>query len=323
MVDAGTPTLLHVPRVLVTRRLPPGGLDPLAGHEIVQREDDVPYSSDELAEALAHVDAVVCTLTDRIGEHELSKAAGLKVVANVAVGYDNIDLAAAASRHIVVCNTPGILDETTADLAFALILAATRRLGEAEKDLRAGRWSGWSLGDHLGRDVHGATLGLVGFGRIAQAVARRAEGFAMKVLHYARHPTGAAGYVQDLDELLAASDIVSLHVPLTPETHHLIDARRLSLMKPTAVLVNTARGAVVDEVALARALGEGQIYAAGIDVYENEPRVSPELLAAPNAVLLPHVGSASVETRTAMARMATSDVARVLAGLGPEHPVPL
>ncbi len=301
-------------RVLLTCELPPGGLDPLAEHEVVSRPS-------VLAADISDADALVCTLTDTVDAAVLAGAARLKVVANVAVGFDNIDVAAASARRIVVCNTPGVLDETTADLAFALVLAASRRTSEAEAELRSGGWRGWRLGDRPGRDVHGATLGLVGFGRIGQAVARRAEGFAMRVLHHSRHPTGRPGYVADLDELMAAADIVSLHVPLTSETRHLVDARRIGLMKPTAVLVNTARGAVVDEEALAEALHAGRIFAAGIDVYENEPSVHPRLLGAPGAVLLPHIGSASVATRLAMARLATQAVADVLAGRRPEHPV--
>src|SRR5688572_7429635 len=197
----------------------------------------------------------------------------LKVVANVAVGYDNVDVEAATRAGIAVCNTPGVLDETTADLAFLLILSASRLSSTAEADLRNDRWHGWGINQYLGRDVHGATLGVVGYGRIGQAVARRAEGFGMRVLHHTRHDTGVEGWTNDLDALLAESDVVSLHVPLNDETRHLVDARRLGLMKSTAVLVNTARGPVVDEEALAAALEDGSIFAAGIDVYEKEPEV--------------------------------------------------
>ena len=308
-------------RVLVTRQLPAGGLDPLtdAGHELVQRNDDVPLSHDELVAAAGTVDAVVCLLTDRIDAEVLAAGAPrLRVVGNVAVGYDNIDVTAATELGIAVCNTPGVLDETTADLAFLLILAAARLASEAEADLRAGRWS-WGINAYLGQDVHGATLGLVGFGRIGRAVARRAGGFRMRVLHHSRHDTGEAGYVGDLDTLLAASDIVSLHVPLTAHTRHLVDARRLRLMKPTAVLVNTSRGPVVDEVALAEALTGGTIFAAGLDVYEREPEVHPRLLAAPRTVLLPHIGSASQATRQRMARVACEGVRAVLAGERPDN----
>ena len=238
----------------------------------------------------------------------------LRVVANVAVGYDNIDVEAATAAGVVVCNTPGILDETTADLAFLLVLAAARRTSEAEAVLRAGRWSGFHIEEFLGRDVHGATLGLVGYGRIGRAVARRARGFAMEVLHHTRTPTGEPGWIGDLHELLGRADIVSLHVPLTPRTRHLVGRAELAVMKPTAVLVNTARGPVVDEEALADALERGVIAAAGIDVFEAEPDVHPRLLAAPGTVLLPHIGSATVATRTAMARLACASARSVLAG---------
>jgi len=311
-------------RILVTRQLPDGGLDPLvaAGHEIVQRSDDTPFTPEELRAAVADVDAVICLLTDRIDVAVLDAAAAagrVKVVANVAVGHDNIDVRAAAERGIAVCNTPGVLDETTADLAFLLILAASRLASEAERDLRADRWPGWAITQYLGQDVHGATLGVVGFGRIGKAVGRRAAGFGMEVLHHTRTDTGLPGWIGDLDELLRVSDVVSLHVPLKPETTHLIDARRLALMKPTAVLVNTARGPVVDEAALAEALHSGALFAAGIDVYEREPEVHPRLLTAPRAVLVPHLGSASVATRTRMAHLACEGALAVLAGETPPN----
>ena len=309
-------------RVLVTRRLPDGGVEPLlaAGHEIVGREDDTPYLPADLADAVRDVDGVVCLLTDRIDETVL--AAGdtrLQVVANVAVGHDNIDVPAASRRGIAVCNTPGVLDETTADLAVLLMLAAARLAHEAEADLRAGRWPGWDINQYLGRDVHGATLGLVGYGRIGCAVARRAAGFGMSVLHHTRTDTGEAGWVDKLHRLLGEADIVSLHVPLTDATRGLIGRAELAAMQPHAVLVNTARGPVVDEEALADALSDGTIFAAGIDVFEREPDVHPKLLAAPRAVLLPHIGSASVATRTRMAQVACEGVVTVLAGGRPPN----
>ncbi len=309
-------------RVLVTRRLPDGGTDPLhrAGHQIAARGDDTPFTHDELCAAAADVDAIVCLLTDRIDTEVIAAgAARLKVVANVAVGYDNVDVAAATSAGVAVCNTPGVLDETTADLAFLLILAAARLASGAEADLRDGRWRGWGITQYLGRDVHGATLGIVGYGRIGQAVGRRAGGFDMRVLHHTRHDTGSPGWRGDLDELLAESDVVSLHVPLSDETRHLIDATRLRIMKPSAVLVNTARGPVVDEDALAAALEEGRIFAAGLDVYEREPEVHPRLLAAPRTVLLPHIGSASQATRRRMAQLACESANAVLAGERPPN----
>ena len=314
-------------RVLVTRRLPDGGLAPLerAGHEIVQRADDTPFTHDELVAATVDVDAIVCLLTDRIDREVLTAAAsnGLRVVANVAVGYDNIDVPAATELGIAVCNTPGVLDETTADLAFLLILAASRLAHTAEADLREGRWKGWGVQQYIGQDVHGATLGLVGYGRIGQAVARRATGFGMTVLHHTRTDTGTPGWVGDLGALLHESDIVSLHVPLNDATRHLIGAPELARMKRTAVLVNTARGPVVDEEALAGALEDGTIFAAGIDVFEREPEVHLRLLAAPRTVLLPHIGSASVATRTRMAQVAGEGVVAVLAGERPPNLVAL
>jgi glyoxylate reductase len=286
------------------------GLAPLVGHELVPWERPMP-----LPIAAAGCDAILCLLTDQITAEVFETASpGLRVVATVAVGYDNIDVGAAASYDVAVTNTPGLLDETTADTAFALILAACRRTTDAEATLRSGGWTGWELDGFLGVDVHGAELGLVGYGRIARAVERRARGFGMRVRHHARHPTGEEGYVESLDELLATSDVVSLHVPLTPETRHLIDATRLALMKPTAVLINTARGPVADDIALAFALESGQIFAAGLDVYDGEPSVHPRLLAAPHLTLLPHIGSATRATRVAMVELAAQNIAAVLDG---------
>ncbi|WP_261566780.1 2-hydroxyacid dehydrogenase [Frankia gtarii] len=302
-------------RVLFSAGIPKAGLNRLesAGFELVPFSS--PSGPGSLAAQAADADAVLCLLTDRIDEAVLAAGSGrLRVVANIAVGVDNIDLESARRHGVVVCNTPNVLDETTADLTWALILMACRQTPAAEISLRAGRWSGWRIDGYLGRDVHGAVLGLVGWGGIAKAVARRAAGFGMSVLHHARTPSGAPGYVADLEDLLASADIVSLHVPLTTETRHLIDARRLRLMKPTAVLVNTARGPVVDEDALSDALEANQLFAAGLDVYDGEPAVNPRLLAAPRAVLLPHVGSATVETRTAMAVAAADAIVRVLRG---------
>jgi glyoxylate reductase len=312
-----------VSRLLVTCRLPDGSLDPVAAApdvEIVQRTGDKPATSAELAAMAGDVDGIVSMVTDRIDAYVLVAGSGhLRVVANVAVGYDNIDVAAATEAGVVVCNTPGMVEAATADLAFALILAASRRLSEAEADLRAGRWQGWAIDQYLGRAVYGATLGIVGYGGIGRAVAERARGFAMEVLHHTRTPTGDPGWVGDLHELLARSDVVSLHVPLTAQTRHLIGRPQLAVMKPTAVLVNTARGPVVDEEALAEALEQGQIGAAGIDVYEAEPTVHPRLLAAPRTVLLPHIGTATVETRLAMSRMAVRSALAVLAGDIPDN----
>ncbi|HEX2575177.1 MAG TPA: NAD(P)-dependent oxidoreductase [Aquihabitans sp.] len=300
--------------VVVTAELPAGGTDPLveAGLEVVQL--DV-RSRVALIEAARAADALVAQLTDRIDAAVLDAGGGrLRVVANVAAGYDNIDVAHAARLGVTVCNTPGVLDETTAELAFALALMARRRTSDAERALRAGTWGGWDVNGFLGHDLVGATMGIVGWGRIGRALGRRAEAFGMEVVHTARRPTGEPGQVATLELLLARSDVVSLHVPLAAETRHLIGAAELRCMRPGAVLVNTSRGPVVDEAALAAALHEGTVFGAGIDVYEDEPTVHPQLLDAPGAVLLPHIGSATVATRTAMARAASNAVVDVLAG---------
>ena len=312
-------------RVLVTRPLTEGGTDPLldAGHEIVLPEGGSPLRPEELVRLAGECDGIVCHLTDRIDAavFESGRNGTLRVVANAAVGYDNIDVVSANALGITVCNTPGVLDDTTADLAFLLILTATRLASDAERDLREGRWTGWGFGTNLARDVHGATLGLVGFGRIARAVARRAEGFSMEVIHTTRHDTGEPGFVPTLDELLERSDIVSLHVPLSEATRHLIGAPQLARMKTTAVLINTARGPVVDEDALVDALESGSLYAAGLDVFDGEPKVNPRLLSAPRTTLLPHIGSATIATRTRMARLACQGVCDVLAGRTPPNAV--
>jgi glyoxylate reductase len=290
-------------RVVLPGGLPAGSEAPLvaAGHDVVVEPDRSPGS---LRAAAAGADALVTLLTDRVDEAVLATGR-LRVVANVAAGFDNVDRVAAARHGVAVCATPGVLDEATAELAVTLALMARRRTTEAEAALRAGRWTGWAVDGFLGHDLHGATLGVVGWGRIGRATGRRAAALGMDVIHTRPTP---------LDDLLARSDVVSLHVPLTPATHHLIDAERLRRMKPTAVLVNTARGPVVDEAALAEALHAGVIAGAGLDVYEDEPAVHPRLLTAPGAVLLPHIGSATVATRTAMARTATTAVVDVLAG---------
>lgn len=311
--------------VLVTRQLPEGSLDPLveAGLTVQGGTDQLPWDRDVLAGAVGEVEGLVCLLDDPVDATVLRHGAAgkLRVVANVAVGYNNIDIQAAADLGVVVCNTPGVLDDATADVAFLLILAASRRASDAESELRNGAFTGWGLTKYLGRDVSGAVLGLVGFGRIGRAVAARAAGFEMSVLHHRPTPTGEPGYVATLDELLERSDIVSLHVPLTDQTRHLIGRHQLARMGTSAVLVNTSRGPVVDEEALAEALHAGTIFAAGIDVYEHEPAVHPLLLDAPHTVLLPHIGSATEATRRAMARLACTQVRDVLQGRPPAHPV--
>ena len=294
-----------MPRVVVTAPL--AGLDPLVGHEITGPGDWRAH--------LAHADALLCVLTDTVDTALLDAAPHLRVIGTVSVGYDHVDVAECARRGITVVHTPGVLTEATADLAFGLLLAAARLFRAGGETVVNGLWQGWHMDDFVGREVHGATLGLVGYGRIAQAVERRAAGFGMRVLHHSR--TGG----EPLDKLLSDVTFLSLHVPLTDETRHLIGARELALLGPDGVLVNTSRGPVVDEAALATALAERTIFAAGLDVYENEPAVHPGLLASPHAVLLPHVGSATTATRLAMTRLAATGVAAVLAGEMPPNVV--
>jgi glyoxylate reductase len=306
--------------VLVTHDLSAPARQPLVdeGHEV---RVVAGLSPTELVAAAPDVDGMVAVLTDRIDATVLEAGASgrLRVIGNVAVGYDNVDVAAARRLGVAVCNTPGVLDESTADLAMLLILAASRLSTDAEADLRSGRFAGWSIDGYLGRDVHGVVLGLVGYGRVARALARRAGAFDMRVIHHARRHTGVEGYMPDLEQLLAAADVVSLHVPLTPESRGMIGRRQLALMKPTAVLINTARGPVIDEDAVAAALGAGRLFAAGLDVYDGEPDVNPALLAAPRTVLLPHIGSATVQTRTRMSQLACQGVCDVLAGRVPPN----
>ena len=300
--------------MVVTDRLP---VDPV----LALPQAAVTWASPaELPAALATAEALVCLLTTRVDAALLDRAPRLRVVANVAVGTDNIDLAAATARGVCVTNTPDVLTEATADLAFALLLAAARRLGEGERLVRAGAWHGWAMDLLLGADVWGQTIGIVGFGRIGQAVARPAPGFGMEVLYsHPRDHGGDLGARVAIDELLARSDFVSLHCPLTPATRHLIDARALAAMKPGAILVNTARGACVDERALAAALTDGRLAGAGLDVFADEPRVDPALLACPRAVLAPHLGSATTTARRRMAELALGAARAVLADERPPN----
>jgi len=300
-----------------------------AGHTVVMREAPGPIGRDELLAHVEGVDALVCLLSDRIDSEVIACGKRLKIIANLGVGYDNIDVAAARARGIVVTNTPGALTETTADLTFALLLSATRRIVEADSYVRAGEFQGWELVQpHLGLDVYGKTLGIVGMGRIGTAVARRGHlGFGMPVLYHNRHRNEPAERELDarlvpFDELLAESDYVCVHTPLTPETRHMFDRDAFRRMKRTAILVNVARGPVVDEGALVWALETGEIAGAGIDVYEREPEVHPGLIRLyERVVLTPHIGSASEETRRALARIAVDNVLAVLAGDPPLTPV--
>jgi glyoxylate reductase len=264
-------------------------------------------------------------IRDRVDAELLEQLPGLRAIANYGVGYDNIDVVAATRRGIVVTNTPDVLTAATADLAFALILACTRRVGAGERLVRSGEFTGWDPQMLLGLELEGATLGLLGVGRIGLAVARRATGFGMRLLHFSRHQSPAAEVLGskrvELDELLAEADVVSIHVALNQQTRHLVDAAALRRMKPTAYLVNTARGPIVDEAALARALREGTIAGAGLDVYEREPQVEPALLELENVVLLPHLGSATTKARSEMARVAATNLVAALAGEQPPNPV--
>lgn len=279
----------------------------------------------DLMDRLAGKDGLVCQLTDRIDAPLMDAAPSVKVVSNIAVGFDNIDVRAATERGVICTNTPGVLTDTTADLAFALILAAGRRLGEAERYVRAGRYKQWQVDLLTGWDIWGSTLGIFGMGRIGQAVARRGRGFRMRILYYdpLRHSEAVEHELgvqyAPKDEVLARSDFVTMHCDLTPGTYHLIGPAELQLMKRTAVLVNTSRGPVVDEAALAEALAEGAIAAAGLDVFENEPLVHPKLLELENALTVPHIASASVRTRTRMCMVAAENMLAGLAGQRPPN----
>jgi glyoxylate reductase len=296
-----------VARVFVTRDLPGDALDRLREHhEVEVWSERLPPPPDVLKEKVADAEGLLCLLTDRIDAELLEAAPKLRVIANLAVGSDNIDHHAVRARGIPVGVTPDVLTEATADLAFALMLAVARRLPEAARAVTEGDWQTWEPGWLLGRDIHGATLGIVGYGRIGKAVARRASGFEMAVLHTRETP---------LHELLGRSDFVSLHTPMTPDTRHLIDAEALDRMKPTAILINTARGGCVDQDALAKALHEGRIAGAALDVSDPEP-LPPDhsLLEAPNLLVLPHIASATHSAREAMAELAVDNLLAGLAG---------
>lgn len=309
----------------MTRELPPTAMDIVeAACDCLYNPLDRPLTRAELLIAARDADGLLTMLTDTIDRELLDACPRLRVVANCAVGYNNIDIAACSERGVLVTNTPGVLTETTADLTFALLLAVARRLVESDSFLRAGDWQSWSLMLLTGTDVYGKTLGLVGFGRIGQAVARRARGFGMRIIYADDYVDEGAAAEFDarrvsLTELLRTADFVSLHVPYAPTTHHLIGEAELALMKPGAFLVNTARGSVVDEQALIAALKAGQLAGAGLDVFEDEPNVPALLAEMNNVVLTPHIGSASVETRTRMAVLAATNLTAALTGTKPPN----
>ncbi|MGB6390989.1 MAG: D-glycerate dehydrogenase [Candidatus Acidiferrales bacterium] len=314
------------PKVLVTRPLFPEARDILENNfEAEYWSAAEPLPRAELLRRLGDKEGLVCQLSERVNGELLDAGPKLRIVATVSVGFDNIDLAACTARRVVATNTPGVLDDTTADLAFALMLAVARRLVEGDVWIRSGAWPGWAIEQHLGADVWGKTLGIIGFGRIGQELARRAGGFKMRVIYNTRTRVSSeierelkAQFV-DRDTLLRESDFVSLNVPLTPETRHLISRDALAKMKRNAFLINTARGPVVDEAALVEALAAGTIAGAGLDVFEREPEVHPALMSMKNVVLAPHIGSATVETRTRMAVTAVNNVAAYFAGRRPPN----
>ncbi len=319
------------PKLLITRRWPEAVEAKLAAaFDVTLNEDDTQLGPDTLREALGAFDAILPTVTDRFGSEVFDRPdIRTRILANYGVGFSHIDIAAAAARRIVVTNTPDVLSDCTADLALTLMLMVARRAGEGERELRAGNWTGWRPTHMIGAKVTGATLGIVGFGRIGQAVAQRAHhGFGMTILVQNRSAVApevlartGARQVGAIDDLLPACDFVSLHCPGGAANRHLIDARRLGLMKSGAFLINTARGEVVDEAALAEALGEGRLGGAGLDVYENEPRISGALMAAPNLVMLPHLGSATRGTREAMGFRAMDNIRDFFEGRAPRDRV--
>jgi gluconate 2-dehydrogenase len=314
------------PRIVVTREVFDETIDFLSRHcEVEANQADVPLNTATIAKRLKGAQALMCSLTDKVDADLIAQCPELKVVANIAVGYNNIDVAACTARGILVTNTPGVLDDSTADLAWTLMLATARRLTEVESYIRNGDWTGWKLKQWLGVDVHHATLGIIGMGRIGQAIARRAAGFDMRVIYHNRNRL-AADIEQKLnarhvtqDELLAQSDFIVLQMPYTKETHHLIGARELAKMKPTAILINSTRGGVVDDSALIDALSAGTIRAAGLDVFENEPKLNPAFLALKNVVLSPHIGSSTEATRRAMAMTAAANAVAALTGKLPPN----
>jgi lactate dehydrogenase-like 2-hydroxyacid dehydrogenase len=314
------------PSVLVTKRIFPEALEYLREHADVEYHDSQEsYPPDDLLNRMKAKDAAVSQLTDKFSAAVINALPKLRVIANIAVGFDNIDIQAATARNVIVTNTPGVLTETTADFTFALLMAAARRVVEGDRFLRAGRWREWSVDLLCGHDIYGRTLGLVGMGRIGQAVARRARGFQMRVLYHdavrqdAQSEKDLGVEFVPFEALLRESDFVSVHVPLLPETKKLIGAGALAQMKKTAILINTSRGPVVDEAALAEALANGTIAAAGLDVFECEPAVNPKLIELENAVLAPHIASGSIDTRKKMCQMAVENAVAALQGQRPPN----
>ncbi|MGI9376140.1 MAG: 2-hydroxyacid dehydrogenase [Tsuneonella suprasediminis] len=313
---------MNKPRILLSRRWPESVEQRLAqSYDVTLNENDVPLGPDALAAAMREYDAVCPTVTDRLGASAI-EGAGVRarIIGNFGAGIEHVDLDAARRAGIIVTNTPDVLTDATADIAMTLLLMATRRAGEGERELRAGEWTGWRPTHLLGSSLSGKVLGMVGFGRIARAVADRAKAFGMTIAYYSRTPKPdmpEGSYHASLADLLAISDVVSLHAPGGAETLHMIDAAMLKCMKPNAVLLNTGRGTLVDEAALADALRDGTIAAAGLDVFESEPKVHPGLVNLPNVVLLPHLGSATLETREAMGMKVTDNLDRFFAGQEP------
>lgn len=294
--------------------------------QLVTEPKATPPSGDQLRQGLRDADAAICTLTEQITGPVLHGTRKLKILANYAVGYNNIDIAAATANGVIVTNTPDVLTDATADLTWALILATARRVVEGDRLVRSGRWEGWQPTQLLGLEVSGRTLGLIGMGRIGRAVARRAAGFNVQILYHTRQPVkgldGHDGWIpRPLNQLLSESDIVSLHVPLTPSTTHLIGAAQLALMKPTGLLINTSRGPVVDEAALVEALSQRRVAGAGLDVYEQEPAMDPRLLQLDQVVLAPHLGSATLTTRVRMGMICLENISAVLEGREPPNRV--
>lgn len=314
--------------IFLTRRLPEPVMAALeATFSLRYHRADRPIERGALIRGVRSAEGLICMLSDPIDAAVIAAAPRLRIIANYAVGFNNIDLSAASARGIAVTNTPGVLTEGTADLTWALMLAVARRLPESERYLRNGAWTGWAPTQYVGSDVHGKTLGIVGMGRIGQAVARRASGFGMRVVYYSRRPLPPEEEARlgvrflTLSRCLRTSDYLTLHLPLTPASHHLIDARALASMKPTAFLINTSRGPIVDERALITALEAGRLAGAGLDVYEREPHVPARLRKMRQVVLLPHIGSASTETRLRMGQRVIANLTALFAGRTPPHRV--